>query len=50
MKKAKELYKELCAEFGETNMFLYTSGWKHLAIYDYIKDGTINEYIISLYN
>lgn len=49
MKKAIELYLQLCLEFGTESMNIYTNGWKHRAIYDYMKDGTINNFILSLY-
>lgn len=49
MKKAKKIYAELCQEIGESLMNEYTNGWKELLIYDRIKDQTINEFIISLF-
>ena len=50
LKQAKKLYSELCEQFGSSAMFIYTGGHKHLAIYDYIKDQSINDYIKSLFN
>ena len=44
-----KVWNDLCNEFGEQTMLLYTNGWGIGAISDYMNDGTINDFILSLY-
>jgi hypothetical protein len=50
MKKlVDKIWNDLCEEFGPESMLIYTNGWGKGAIADYVKDGIIHGFVMSLY-